>query len=108
MEYDGVLKSHASAIRKFKVQVGNLAETIRDRGAGGLPSTTETNPRYLAHAITTRSGLNYKEPAYPTMNDNENEKATSSNDVDKSTPVTDERTAKPYIPPIPFPGRMKK
>ncbi|PWA74700.1 hypothetical protein CTI12_AA251290 [Artemisia annua] len=32
MEYDGVLKSHASAIRKLEAQVGNLAETIRDRG----------------------------------------------------------------------------
>ncbi|PWA63263.1 leucine-rich repeat receptor-like protein kinase PXL2 [Artemisia annua] len=106
MEYDSVLKSHASAIWKLEAQVGNLAETIRDTGAGGLPGTTETNPRDLAHAITTRSRLNYKEPTYPTMNDNE--KATSSNDVDKSTPVTDEKRAKPYVPPIPFPGRMRK
>ncbi|PWA55153.1 hypothetical protein CTI12_AA434730 [Artemisia annua] len=63
MEYDGVLKSQANAIRKLEAQLGNLAKTIKDRSAGELRSTTETNPRDLAHAITTRSGLNYKEPA---------------------------------------------
>ncbi|PWA85724.1 hypothetical protein CTI12_AA120600 [Artemisia annua] len=42
---------------------------IKTENTGELPSTTETNPRDLAHAITTRSGLN-KEPAYPsTTND---------------------------------------
>ncbi|PWA61176.1 hypothetical protein CTI12_AA358490 [Artemisia annua] len=106
MEYDGVLKSHASAIRKLEAQVGNLAKTIKDRSAGELPSTTETNPKDLAHAITTRSGLNYKEPAYPTMTDNE--KATSSNDLDKSTPVTVEIRPKPHVLLVPFPGRMRK
>ncbi|PWA70163.1 leucine-rich repeat transmembrane protein kinase protein [Artemisia annua] len=105
MEYDGVLKSHESAIRKLEAQVGNLAKTIKERGAGELPSTTETNPRDLAHAITTRIGLNYKE-AYPTMTDNE--KATPSNDLDKSTPVTDEIRTKPYVSPVPFPRRMRK
>ncbi|PWA37337.1 hypothetical protein CTI12_AA580870 [Artemisia annua] len=81
MEFDGVLKSQVNAIRKLEAQVGNLAKTIKDRSSGDLPSTTETNPRDLAPAITTRSGLNYKEPAYPIMTDNE--KTTSSND--KST-----------------------
>ena len=47
------------------------------------------------------------EPAYPT-NDNEKEKATPSNNMDKNIPVTDERRDKPYIPTIPFPGRMRK
>ncbi|PWA76409.1 hypothetical protein CTI12_AA233950 [Artemisia annua] len=106
MEYDEILKSQANAIRKLEAQVGNLAKTIKDRSAGELPSTTETNPRHLAHAITTRSGLNYKEPSYPTMVDNEN--ATSSNNLDKTTPDTAEANPKPYVPPIPFPGRMRK
>ncbi|PWA95299.1 hypothetical protein CTI12_AA049820 [Artemisia annua] len=44
MEYDGVLKSHVSAIRKLEAQVGNLAKTIKDTSAGELLSTTETNP----------------------------------------------------------------
>ncbi|PWA35728.1 hypothetical protein CTI12_AA606530 [Artemisia annua] len=106
MEYDGVLKSQANVIRKLEAQVGKLAKTIKDIGASELPSTTETNPRDLAHAITTRSRLNYKEPAYPTMT--YNEKATSNNDLDKSTPVTVEIDPKPYVPPIPFPGRMRR
>lgn len=62
MEYDNVLKTQTVAIIKLEAQVGNLAESIRNRDAGELPSTTETNPRDLAHATTMRSGLNYKEP----------------------------------------------
>ena len=90
----------------MEAQVGNLAKTIKDISAGELPSTTETNPRDLAHAITTRSGLNYKKPAYPTMINNEN--ATLSSNLDKITLDNAETNPKPYVPPIPLPGRMRK
>ena len=63
--YDLTLKDQATSIRRLGNQVRKLAQFIRSRDNGELPSTTETNPRDLAHAITTRSGLNYKEPANP-------------------------------------------
>ena len=63
--YDKRLEDHATTIKRLEDQVGRLAQLIRKRDPGELPSTTETNPKDLANAITTRSGLNYKEPAFP-------------------------------------------
>ena len=63
-------------------------------------------PRNLAHAITTRSGLNYQELAYPTTTNKE--KATSSGSMDKTIPDATEVNPKPYVPPLPFPRRMRK
>ncbi|PWA45484.1 hypothetical protein CTI12_AA517270 [Artemisia annua] len=111
-EYDLALKDQAASIGRLENQVGKLAQLVCSRDNGELPSTTETNPKDLAHAITTRSGLNYKEPAYP------KESETQVN----STPVTDQgdkeygdnetiptkERVRTYVPPIPFPERLKK
>ena len=85
MEYDSILKTQSDAIRKLEAQVGYLAESVRNRDAGELPSTTETNPRDLAHVITTRSGLNYKEPTYP----------STTTDIKTSAAKNDENTSAP-------------
>lgn len=107
-EYDSVLKNQAAAIRRLESQVGKLAESVRNRDNGELRSTTETNPRDLAHAITTRSGLNYKEPAYPSDSENRvnrtpnvEDKNTTEENVEHTKPT---KKFRPYIPPIPFPG----
>ena len=63
--YDLTLKDQATSIRRLESEVGKLAQFVHSRDNRELPSTSETNPNDLAHAITTRSGLNYKEPAYP-------------------------------------------
>ncbi|GJX28730.1 reverse transcriptase domain-containing protein [Tanacetum coccineum] len=78
--YDQTFKAQASSIKKIESNLGKIAKIIQDREAGSLPSATETNPRGLAHAITTRSGLNYKPPKNPLEND--------TNSPDK--PVTNE------------------
>ncbi|GKE93400.1 hypothetical protein Tco_1574495, partial [Tanacetum coccineum] len=63
--FNQVFKAQASSIKKLEVQLGKIVETVQNREIGSLPSSTEINPRGLAHAITTRSGLNYKPPANP-------------------------------------------
>ncbi|GJV05906.1 hypothetical protein Tco_1343562 [Tanacetum coccineum] len=60
--YDQTFKAQASYMKKLESHLGKIAELIQDRETGGLPSTTKTNPMGLAHATTTRSGLNYKPP----------------------------------------------
>ncbi|GKC63997.1 hypothetical protein Tco_1096595 [Tanacetum coccineum] len=60
--YDMTFKNQASSIKSVEKNLGRIAESIHGRRVGALPSFTETNPRGLAHAITTRSGLNYKPP----------------------------------------------
>ncbi|GJU62344.1 reverse transcriptase domain-containing protein [Tanacetum coccineum] len=78
--YDQAFKTQASSIKKIEYHLGKTAEIIQDKEAGKLPSLTETNPRGLTYAITTRSGLNYKPPNTPLEN--------NTNSQDK--PVTNE------------------
>ncbi|GJX21431.1 putative nucleotidyltransferase, ribonuclease H [Tanacetum coccineum] len=55
--YDRTFKNQASAIKTIEKNLGRIAESIHGRGVGTLPSFTETNPRGLAHAITTRKAF---------------------------------------------------
>ncbi|GKE66071.1 aspartic peptidase, partial [Tanacetum coccineum] len=105
----------ASFIKKLEVQLGKIAEIVQNRETGSLPSSTEINPRGLAHAITMRSGLNYKPPANPLVNNEDsndaqdkhkNDGADDRNEVKE--PEVQRKVVESYIPPIPFLGRLKK
>ncbi|GJX69614.1 putative nucleotidyltransferase, ribonuclease H [Tanacetum coccineum] len=90
--------------------MGKIAELIQDRETGSLPSTTETNPRGLAHAITTRSGLNYKPPQNPLENNSQpkpSAEETSTTDNSKE-PDKPEKTTESQVHSIPFHGRLEK
>ncbi|GKC45666.1 reverse transcriptase domain-containing protein [Tanacetum coccineum] len=63
--YDKTLKKQASSLKTIEGHMGRNAEIIHRREVGSLPSFTETNMRGLAHAITTKSGLNYNPPKNP-------------------------------------------
>ncbi|GJT28871.1 reverse transcriptase domain-containing protein [Tanacetum coccineum] len=57
--YDKTFKNQASSIKTIEKNLGRITELIYRRGVGTLPSFTETNPRGLAHAITTRRNEYY-------------------------------------------------
>ncbi|GJX34967.1 hypothetical protein Tco_0246524 [Tanacetum coccineum] len=105
-------KETSSSIKKIESHLGKIAEIIQDREASSLPSATKTNPRGLAHAITTRSGLNYKPPKNPLENDTNSQDKPATNETitkDKVKELDDQRKmVESYTPPIPFPGRLKK
>nr|GEZ17741.1 leucine-rich repeat receptor-like protein kinase PXL2 [Tanacetum cinerariifolium] len=65
---DQTFKTQASSIKKIEIHLGKMAKIIKVKETGSLPSSTETNPRGLANAITTRSGLNYKPIKNPLKN----------------------------------------
>ncbi|GKE71789.1 hypothetical protein Tco_1529861 [Tanacetum coccineum] len=110
--YDQTFKVQASSIKKIEYHLGKIAKIIQDKEAGSLPSSTETNLRGLAHAITTKSGLNYKPPKNPLEdNTNSQEKSVTKETItknDEEVPDDHRKTVESYIPPIPFPGRLKK
>ncbi|GJY93679.1 putative nucleotidyltransferase, ribonuclease H [Tanacetum coccineum] len=66
--YDQTFKTQASSIKKIEIHLGRIAKIIQDKETGSLPSSTETNLRGLANAITTSSGLNYKPLKNPLEN----------------------------------------
>nr|GEU66984.1 hypothetical protein [Tanacetum cinerariifolium] len=94
-------KAQASSIKKLEVQLGKIAEIVQNKETGSLPSLTETNLRGLAHAITTRSGLNYKPPANPLednkySNDQQNEH--NNVEVDNKEEVKELKVQRKEIP----------
>ncbi|PWA73718.1 hypothetical protein CTI12_AA258510 [Artemisia annua] len=112
--YDHAFKSQATSINKLKVQVRKRAEVVRNRNVRELPGATETNPRDRAHAITTRSGLNYGPPTNPLDNSEiyvQENSARNNGKGDKEVAKESQvqkKVVESYVPPIPFPGRLKK
>ncbi|GJY50133.1 DNA-directed DNA polymerase [Tanacetum coccineum] len=78
---DQAFKTQASSIKKIQYHLGKIAEIIQDREARKLPSSTETKPRGLAHAITTRSELNYKPPKTPLKNNTNSQEKPVTNET---------------------------
>ncbi|GKA87132.1 hypothetical protein Tco_0808843 [Tanacetum coccineum] len=108
--YDMTFKNQASAIKTVEKNLGRIAESIHGRGIGTLPSFTKTNPRGLAHAITTRSGLNYQPPKNPIEDSNDLQNITTEHipTTEKITPKQTHISTKKSNPPIPFPRQRKK
>ncbi|GJS27084.1 hypothetical protein Tco_0487704 [Tanacetum coccineum] len=78
------LQTVLKQINNFENNMNIIIEEVRmaqHREAGSLPSSTETNPRGLAHAITTRSGLNYKPPKNPRESNTNSQDKTVSNET---------------------------
>ncbi|GKD00911.1 hypothetical protein Tco_1171185 [Tanacetum coccineum] len=108
--YDRTFKNQASAIKTIEKNLGRIAESIHGRGVGTLPSFTKMNPRGLAHAITTRSGLNYQPPKNHLKDSNGLQNVTTERipTTEKITPEQTHNSTKKTDPPIPFPRRLKK
>ncbi|GKB90852.1 hypothetical protein Tco_0963124 [Tanacetum coccineum] len=64
----------------------------------------------MAHAITTRSGLNYNPPKNPLKEVNDTQNNTTENISTKIevTPDSQRNITETSAPPIPFPRRLKK
>ncbi|GJS97962.1 hypothetical protein Tco_0819132 [Tanacetum coccineum] len=106
--YDRVFKKQASSIKTIEGHLGRIAKKIHGRGIGNLSSFIETNPKGLAHSITTRSGLNYNPPKNPLeeIPDNQN-KTTKNISTKEGSPDNKKIITEISSSPIPFPKRLK-
>nr|GFB79167.1 hypothetical protein [Tanacetum cinerariifolium] len=105
-------KTQASSIKKIEIHLGKITKIIQDRETRSLPSSTKTNTRGMANAITTRSGLNYKPPKNPLENVTTSQKGITtkettikSGDNDLNKP---RKSMESFDHSIPFLGRLKK
>ncbi|KAI5339299.1 hypothetical protein L3X38_018571 [Prunus dulcis] len=131
------LQSQAAFIRNLEVQMGQLANVLTGRVNGALPSQTEINLKNQEHtkAITLRNGGPIKTAVdldeekniqQQTAETSEITNVLSSSSITAGTaaqldeispkiePATVEKLSqpaalvKPYVPPIPFPQRLRK
>nr|GEU63815.1 hypothetical protein [Tanacetum cinerariifolium] len=103
--HDLTSKMQASSIKKMEYHLGKITKIIQDREAESLPSSIETNLKGLAHAITTRSRLNYKPPKNPLENiTNPKDKPAT-----KETPTKNvEKEPNDFIKPTLFTANMSE
>ncbi|XP_060969103.1 uncharacterized protein LOC133036595 [Cannabis sativa] len=122
---DAVIQSQAASLRNLEVQLGQLANDLKNRPQGTLPSDTE-NPRRdgkeHCKAVTLRSGkiiesnvaaTGSKEPSSIQKEGEMKKKpATTAAEIPQASYKTSDRRSaaeKPLQkPPLPFPQRFKK
>ena len=99
--------------------MGQLAKAVSDRDKGKLPITSQVNPRERMMAITLRNGKELEEPSVREKSSKEKGKKVMvekpKNDMEAKKekvqnhelPSNQISEVKPYVPPIPFPQRLK-
>ncbi|XP_055960526.1 uncharacterized protein LOC126667263 [Mercurialis annua] len=113
---DQLAQSSQASIHKLELQLGQLARTVAEREQGKLPSNTENNPREVVMSISlrseTRAGDESKGRKVIEIVDDRDDKEESEHDAKQGNDLDNEVVAdpsvKPYVPPIPYPQRLKK
>ncbi|XP_050229333.1 uncharacterized protein LOC126678479 [Mercurialis annua] len=113
---DQLAQSSQASIHKLELQLGQLARTVAEREQGKLPSNTENNPKEGVMAISLRSGTQVetgsKGKKVIEIVDDGDDKEESEHDAKQGNNLDKEVVAapsvKPYVPPIPYPQRLKK
>ncbi|PKI42333.1 hypothetical protein CRG98_037278 [Punica granatum] len=103
---DTMLQNQQATIRNLEGQISQIYQQLSNRPSRSLPSNTEENPKGV-NAIMLRSGKEL---------DTVNRKAQTqeeSPEKDKGKQKVEEPRQKSlgvklYVPPVPFPGRMKQ
>ncbi|XP_057248187.1 uncharacterized protein LOC130590178 [Beta vulgaris subsp. vulgaris] len=97
--------------RNVELQLGQLANAINSRSQGALPSNTEVNPKQHCNAVTLRNGKELsiiKSTIKENEVANESEKEKENYEAEKEPESTPLPPLRPYVPPIPFPQRLKQ
>ena len=103
---DTMLQNQQATIRNLEGQISQISQQLSTRPLGSLPSNTEENPKRV-NAIMLRSG---KELKVIDKEDQAHEE-TSVKDKGKKKgkePKPEAPAMQSYVPPVPFPGRLKQ
>ncbi|XP_031398546.1 uncharacterized protein LOC116209130 [Punica granatum] len=99
-------QNQQATIRNLEGQISQISQQLSNRPSGSLPSNTEENPKGV-NAIMLRSGkeleiVNRKAQTQEESPEKDKGKQKVEEPRQKSLGV------KPYVPPVPFPGRLKQ
>ncbi|GKV24796.1 hypothetical protein SLEP1_g34363 [Rubroshorea leprosula] len=103
---EATVQNQGASIQNLEAQVGQLASVVSGRAQGVLPSSTKKNPKEQVKAVTLRSE---KQIGDEESSDNKGEKVKAPTEEKKSeVPSKESEEVKSYVPPIPFPHRLKQ
>ena len=115
-----IAQNSQAAIHNLEVQVGQLAKVVQARQQGSLPSNTEINPKSQCMAISLRNGKQVELPKgsgerkdVVNQDKKDEEQVIEKENMDSELPEESSEMPPPpevkaYIPPIPYPQRLKK
>ncbi|XP_021831329.1 uncharacterized protein LOC110771347 [Prunus avium] len=105
-------QNQSASIRNLEVQVGQLANVLSGRNQGVWQSQPEINPKNQEQvmAITLREGkqVNTAVILEKEKLEKEEEAEKSQEEENYAAMPSPSPPLKPYVPPIPFPQRLKK
>ncbi|XP_050211414.1 uncharacterized protein LOC126661604 [Mercurialis annua] len=115
-------KNQASTIHHLETQISQMALILQGRPQGGLPSTTENNPREQIKAVELRRGRNLEKANGKKHVVEEDDSqvvidvASSSQELPKDFEEVAIDVEEPYVrpppppfvPKVPFPSRLRK
>ncbi|XP_027362486.1 uncharacterized protein LOC113870087 [Abrus precatorius] len=98
------LRNQQASIHNLEIQLGQISRLLSERPQGSLPDNTETNRREQVNAVTLRSGRTLQEKG---------KQETEKDAVEEEDKCQEEAVEKPpvvkeFIPPLPYPARLKK
>ncbi|XP_050215107.1 uncharacterized protein LOC126666156 [Mercurialis annua] len=105
-ETQQTFKNHAATIHNLEVQNQQMAKALQSRSQGGLPSTTEENPREHLKAIELRSGKELDDPYAGRATVEAKKEQCEGGEPEKA--VAKPPPPPPFMPKVPFPHRVKK
>ncbi|XP_050233121.1 uncharacterized protein LOC126681618 [Mercurialis annua] len=100
-------KNQTSVNHHLETQFSQLAISLQNRAQGGLPSTTESNPREQVKAIELQSGKELDDPHASKESTIDLPPSTNEEEVTE-LPYVKLPPPPPFVPKVPFPGRLKK
>ena len=101
-----LIGNQQATIRDLQSQISQISQQISSRPAGSLPSKTEENPKGV-NAITLRSGKEVEIPNRIVEEKKEIQVKDKGKKKDEE-PIQGSQLLRPYVPPIPFLGRLKQ
>ncbi|XP_027364550.1 uncharacterized protein LOC113871650 [Abrus precatorius] len=98
------LRNQQASIHNLEIQLVQISRLLSERPQGSLPGNTETNPREQVNAVTLKSGRTLQEKGkQETKKDAVEEEDKCQEEIVEKPPVVKE-----FIPPLPYPARLKK
>ncbi|KAL6528076.1 hypothetical protein OROHE_015026 [Orobanche hederae] len=99
-----------TSMKNLETQVGQIAKILSERTNEKLPNNTETNPRENVQAMTTRSWVQLPEIYVQNQSEKTKRNPAHESKETESEPSSQQgpMTVEAYVPPIPFPQRLKK
>ncbi|XP_027368188.1 uncharacterized protein LOC113874166 [Abrus precatorius] len=98
------LRNQQASIHNLEIRLGQISRLLSERPQGSLSGNTETNPREQVNAVTLRSDRTLQEKG---------KQETEKDAIEEEDKCQEETVEKPpvvkeFIPPLPYPARLKK